>query len=323
MSMSFFTNAIRCPNGAHNHGLGYSCAIDSFLEVYYYGMYLRENTLQGVDLPFIGQLNSLSQRRCATQSASCELRESIWDLLVSQRPAAFGPKGTVNANVDVAFDLLINYAPSFFNPITQGVSHCYGCQQNTQMTSDHSMFLFIHDLSVSVHGQLPTGMELQIQKKVSHQAVCSTCHFQTYIEGAVYMPNFLIVDLCLHDDKNVAEPATVLAEQILVFDIHYELTGAILKQPQHFLSAVKNRTGYAMINDLSTQIEYFPTFSSLVSQNGHRRDTFHVLSPSDKAVSILVYQRIGQNNVVPFNRVMRHIPVYTQNTAPVTEIMRL
>ena len=301
MSLPHFENAIRCRNKAHDHGLGYSCAIDSFLEVYHYGIFYQETILHAVDQPFIQQLNETSRTRHLTQCASCDMREAVWNLLV-QKEYAFKPKGTVNASIDAAFEMLVSSAPGLFSPVIQGVSHCYTCQRNTPVTSNLALMHFLYSLRVSVDGHLLTGIELQIQRQLTNQAVCQTCKFKTFIDGVVCMPHFLFVDLCLYGEKNAA---ISVAQQILIHGIQYELTAAIVKEPQHFLSIVKYGAGFALINDLSSHVEYFSTFASAVSRNRHKTMQSHVLTPDDRAVTILIYHRIASENVVPFRQVLR------------------
>lgn len=257
-------NAIRCMG--HNHGIGYSCAVDTFLEIYHYGIFCQERLMQFLEIPFIAQLNVISRARNSLQDihVSCRLREDIWDMLVSMNPRSFSPKGTINAEIDAAFQTLIDSAPNLLGLNFSGVADCFSCKLSKPLVSHINLLQFCQSVNNLVSGQFDKGIELQIQKQARIGAGCQECVLETNVKGSVEMPSFLFVELGLHNDRNVLQPPTTISQEMCIFGIPYRLTAAVVKDTQHFLAIVSVASQYVITDDLSSHVEHYPTFSAAV-----------------------------------------------------------
>lgn len=305
--MSHFMNGVKCPSG---HAHGFSCAIDSFLEVYN-TCYQFEPSLSSVEKhKFIQILNEVCALRRQTNAACCSYREKLWNYLVLNMPVAFAPKGRPDAEILSAFQLLGSKDRQFSTFINAQVD-CHGCNQSAAFERTFPTIILTQTQNMKSNGNLAMGIELELHRIVaSASKVCVKCHWQRVPSNMqVSLPSFLVIELGLENFRNCQKPPISVSENMTIFGVHYTLRSAVLMEPQHFFAVVNRNGGFTVLDGLNKQQFHFSTFGGAVSRNVFATSRSHNLSPSQHGVHILVFQRVKTNPVA-------NTPVPGPSTAP-------
>ncbi|MES9884151.1 MAG: hypothetical protein ABW185_25170 [Sedimenticola sp.] len=278
---------------------GASCAVDVLLDIFYFGIY---DKTKGLDVPtrdtgMVQRIDAMCQFREVFNTASCELREEIWNWCVTNLPDAYAPKGRGDAEVVAGFASFVTSAKSMVTINT--VSTCCVCDTDICNAATIGV-TSVSNMSIEkCDGDLAKGIESEVNTQVRNcqKTKCNVHHNADVIEKSVHLswPNILLVELGVAGHKNHHNPPARIEECMVVGQTMYKLQASVQVQPGHFYCIVKHEEEYAVIDGLKATVSYYDTFSAAVQQSNVPTERFHYTSTNHDAIHILVYQKMSQN----------------------------
>ena len=124
------------------------------------------------------------------------------------------------------------------------------------------------------------------------------CSFTT---KQVELSDFLVINIALHEGKNVQTPSPVISADMSVSGTRYKLAGAVLvRGHDHFYSVVRAGHDFVKLDSLRDRAPIYPTFASAVMSSAGGQlagcqqmmtDDLVYLNDTHDGVHVLVYAR--------------------------------
>jgi hypothetical protein len=272
---------------------GASCAVDSLLEAYYYGMYKEDSSLSTFQGGLIGALNTCCRSRDALRMPCREIREEPWDWLVENVPS-YRPKGSHDACVGDGLKALGDQEmlASKFSLVFSASFNCMVCKATTHSSSASSPILGIGLLENQMYdlSQCVEEVSMGHFDNFTSYKLCICGSQMELAKGRIWSPNFVFLELptSLADGKN--QHRWTVPEYVNFWGEQHHLTAAVMSAPHHFSTIVHNDNYYYVLDDLCTQPLKFNTFSGAVSRNAYNQNPFHVTDTTHQGVYLLVYK---------------------------------
>lgn len=229
MSIFHFENSLRC--NAHAHGS--SCAVDSLLELYYYGIFKFKGPLKGGSLVHL--LNDISLlRQSMHQKPDCVWREPVWDWLVAKHGHAFAPKGRGDAEFLVGLRELCRQSDTFEMSFMCNTL-CSICKLTGDTFSHINMLSITSKSNKLGNGFLKNVAPKQLEAYCRSQLPICCKQKRNAIEGSLTLPEFLVLELNIVDAHNIYEPPLEIEDQFTLWDSAYDLVSSVVVEPGHFL----------------------------------------------------------------------------------------
>ena len=341
---SHFVNDLLC--GQHLSLKRSSCAVDSILDLHYYGMYphFKSSMDKAFEFsnPLFSKLTAVAEFRDNGISPECEIRDDVWEYLCDEAPSAYKVKGRGDAYVSDGLNLLAR-GPAFEMKAV-GTAVCHNCSaaiEDIVLQEDGLVTYF--NAGVPHTSDLQRALEESISIRMRRVMIDTMCHKCTdksldSFQGTISMPEFVMTELPVKDiHKNVpgAKPGTVAVETLTkvcqavcvpertsILGSNYELCGAILSGGGHFTCLAQGSSGeYILIDDMASHLERFPTFASALQGNRNIKDRCvevpstenHLHLYKNRAPFVLVYKKMArgvahlQDDAAPFG-VSRFVP---------------
>ncbi|KAJ8035492.1 hypothetical protein HOLleu_22741 [Holothuria leucospilota] len=289
MNLFHFRNGKSC---LYHDWHGFSCAVDALLDLYYYGIF---KFIKGIKKDRRKDLNKylfdICQQRDRGTRPSCVLREPVWQWLVQNLGNAYHPKGRNDAEIFAGFQELSK--SSLFGVELRTESKCCGMIKPKEI--ELSMLTLSIACTNEADGDIAKAIEIQMNNSVySSLPMCSTCNKRcAFLSGRICVSDFLIVEIGAVDAKNVQNPPVQIFENINLFGCKFELTSAVLMEPNHFLTAVTVDNGFCILDGVKANPVMYSNFASAVS-GFNSLNTVCITSPTSKyGVHILVYRKLS------------------------------
>ena len=293
--MIFFRNGLTCTQHP-NHGA--TCAIDSLLETYYYGVHKVDPKLYNGHNKLLNTLSSTCMVRSQNSHVTCDMREEAWNWCVENLPGSFRPKGTDKAELLSAFMAMGQNSGKKFVSVCQRKLNCSQCHKSTTKNSDTAgqVITYLQTVNEKVNGDIGRGVKEVLDSIVGTDVtgeMCETCHVSmTVADRQLEMSDFLIVHIALDNAKNVQIPPAILSETISVYQSKYRLTAAVQMRPGHFYSIVKTDCGYMVLDDLQPSSQEYSTLHAAVTRRQQTEQSSSVkLDQSHDGIHILIYAK--------------------------------
>ena len=293
-----FINGLRCQS--HRHGA--SCAVDTLMEIFKQCFMDRDPTLityRECNLLMSALIRATEAR--AVFGPVCEVRDTVWDLLVHILPNAYHPKGRHDADIEAAFQFLSHNTGTKFALSNSSLLACTRCGVNRHVTASTSPILYY---TQGVNGMYPNnlaaGVCATLQQQIADQfttvRLCSCDSQLINVKNSVYMPDFLMLRLEVSGDniRNLQVPSVVAPQSMCIMGHMYILVGAIQMGPTggHFLGiTLSNHGTFVVTDDLQDCVGEFPTFSAAVSRCVLKHSWETPLTPQHAGVPMLFYQK--------------------------------
>jgi hypothetical protein len=286
---------------------GASCAIDAFMEVYYYGMYLHDKNLHTLDEGIFPFLNNACYQRSIQGTVCSGMREDVWDWLVQHMPEYFSPKGRNDADISAAFMALgeTNSLQSFtVQYFAKGT--CVSCQQENTYVDSASSLLHLNPTSVvGTSGEFTDVFHKVIEmyyQQWSGKLKCSVCYATTLnlTEGKVRLPDFLLLDLPVLNGRNLIKPPLQLPHFTNIDGNQYTLTAAVQLNPGHFWAIVNHQGRFWVLDDMAKHPAPYLSFSGAVEKDPLLISHVHTTNALHNAVHLIVMKcsTNGQSRVI-------------------------
>jgi hypothetical protein len=253
MEIPHFMNELRC-----NNSYGASCALDVFLESYYYGLYLQNTELHNPSSSgrFIELLNDICKKRLRHEKPNCVMREDIWNWCVTNLPKAFADKGTHEAETIEAFRTLGSEddgIPVKFKVFFEGSRVCSEGHHTLIRSALENIILVPWGANARANGYIPSIFTERIWEKYRiniQNKECPECDEKCTDICEVRIPPFLLFQIGVNDKlQNVQEPPVQIAEECSFQGVPFQLTAAVQHVRGHFTTIVFNLGQYHVIDD--------------------------------------------------------------------------
>ncbi|KAJ8030938.1 hypothetical protein HOLleu_27489 [Holothuria leucospilota] len=296
MELSHFRNGKSC---AYHSYHGYSCAIDAQLELYFYSIFVHLNKDYRVETFNI--LNRKLHETCVIRKkvgmATCAVREPVWHWLCQNIPHSYSPKGRYDAEIMSGLQEMANESNLFGFKIQSDISCC---------NSKQCMLLSLPLLTLShacvnlANGILSNAIESQVTSFVKSNILCKLCQKMSVLQGGkLIMSEFQLIELAMVNAKNLQNPPIRIDETIHIFDETLELVGAVVMEPDHFITVSKVAERFVLFDGVLENPVSYASFAGAVQGNGSIERSFLTSPHSKYGVHVLLYKRVkrGQSSV--------------------------
>ena len=253
------------------------------------------------DHPLLSRLTNTSELR-ETIPPSCEMREGVWEWLVSNLPSAYSPKGKSTAEILQAFECLGQDTKGPF-VTSVGKLQCMTCLQHSDVIANTGS---VYDFEQWVNEKYPYDfqkvMEVVIRQSLQQQvqgSFCTTCHRPLEeVTAHISTSDFLIVNIGLVDGHNQQKPPVLVPEDMLIYGTQYSLSSAVQMSPGHFMAICKHQGNYMVLDGVSQDVLCYPTFAGAVHRDASMTKKADILRPWQgngikRGVHLLVYAKTG------------------------------
>ncbi|KAJ8019052.1 hypothetical protein HOLleu_42605 [Holothuria leucospilota] len=298
---------------------GASCAVDALLEMYYYSIFKFDKTVLNIESSeLINELNSICTVREDLGIASCEMRDGVWNWLVSNLPNAYADKGRHDAEFISGLKEMAEKGGPPFQSLLNGTFFCPTCSTHFEI-QDVNDILSLSCPNEHNQGMLGKCALDEFKKRVRFiSKSCTHCKRKLQVtEINLSLPKFLLFELGMKDAKNPQNPPFQVGEDILVCGVEYELTGAIVMRPDHFYNIVKTGQQYALIDgyplleDLHLYPKIFSSFTGAVKNDETDMSLVHETNPSNAVgVHVVLYHcKEPDHGSISLNQLLLPSPV--------------
>ena len=307
-----FINGLKCR--LHNHGA--SCAVDALLELFHFGVYLVDYDVRHRDChddTLLTKLIVASARR-EQFGPCCNIRDDVWQHLVSTIPKSYFPPGRRDAEILSAFEALCSIPGTLFNSQHYYHLQCASCPT---IASEYFSLGALRTLDQSLNavhiGDIALIIESSFDQSVRHhlmQKRCRNCSDQMFVLDHQWdLPDYVFLALGLDlQAKNIHNPAPVVAEQIKVHGQAFAPSAAIQMEPGHVFCICRKGDQFAVIDGCMIDVLLYPTFASAVSRRQDLQRTKD-LSTQDNGIHILMYHKVKDATPSRPSEVMSQVEV--------------
>lgn len=296
----------------HKHGA--SCAIDSLMEFFYYGVYksnVNRHLLEGstiIDL----LIHVCNLRAKENKSLDCCWREPLWDWLVSKHPRAFAPKGRGDAEFLVGLHELTSNS-EIFKAVFSCQNMCISCNAQKDIVSNVNILSLTTKCNEITNGAIGQAVEKQFEAFCRSQVpIC--CNKKMKVnDGTLTVPEFVVLELNVKDSHNLQQPPVQIEESIYIWNTGYKLVSAVVVEPGHFFNVSRVGTSVVVLDGLKDTSVHFTNFASAFKQR-EVTDSLYVTSPYDRGIHVLLFKTCDETPLyVPTTCINFDRQVYTSS----------
>ena len=163
-----------------------------------------------------------------------------WNHLVRILPGAYSPKGRRDAELICGLELLCQEAREVLETRVNVTLVFHSCTLAENSALPLNLFTFVHSYNNENKGILSKCIERIVVCASKVHKQCAGCNdkISCIQDASVDLADFIMVELGLHDSKNVQVPPFQIGQDISIFGCTYQLTACVLTQPGHFLNII-------------------------------------------------------------------------------------